>query len=107
MFQILSIGMERQFRCQVRRTPERQINDTHLSCGDADNFSFPTQAFQESTEIARLQREPPQLVDMYVEPVPRADDDAEEEALIRTNIAHDWLQRLELNPIFDDLSIHG
>lgn len=57
---------------------------------------FPAPAFAESVEIAGLRREPPQLVEAYGAPVPRSEDD-EEEALIRTNFAHDWLLRLETN----------
>jgi len=56
---------------------------------------FPAPAFQESLDIAGLRREPPSLVDLYGDPVPRADDEYEECGLVRTNAAHDWLQRLE------------
>lgn len=55
---------------------------------------FPSPAFQESMDIAGLRREPPPLVELYGEPIPRSDDD-EEKAFERTNRAHDWLQRLE------------
>jgi hypothetical protein len=58
---------------------------------------FPAPAFRESTEIAGLCREPPPLVDAYGEPVPRAEDGEDEKALVRTNMAHDWLLRLETN----------
>lgn len=58
---------------------------------------FPEPAFQESTKIAGLRQEPPALVDAYGEPVPSAEDGEEEGALIRTNMAHDWLLRLETN----------
>lgn len=58
---------------------------------------FPEPAFQESTEVAGLRQEPPALVDAYGEPFARADDGEEEGALIRTNMAHDWLTRLETN----------
>jgi len=58
---------------------------------------FPAPAFRESTEIAGLRREPPPLVDAYGEPVPRAENYGDEKALVLTNVAHDWLQRLESN----------
>lgn len=58
---------------------------------------LPAEAFQESTDIAGLSREPPHLVDLYGEPVSRAADLDEEVAFNRTNKAHDWLQRLETN----------
>lgn len=64
---------------------------------DPSLTDFPAPAFQETTEIAGLRREPPPLVDAYGDPVPPADDDEEEEALVRTNFAHDWLLRLETN----------
>lgn len=56
---------------------------------------FPAQAFSESIEIAGLRREPPPLVDAYGPPVPPSSDGEEEESLVRTNVAHDWLLRLE------------
>lgn len=56
----------------------------------------PAPAFRESTEIAGLRREPPPLVIAYGEPLPRIKDEKEEKALIWTNTAHDWLQRLEM-----------
>ena len=58
---------------------------------------FPAPAFRESTEIAGLRREPPPVVAAYVDPVPRANSDNEESALALTNVAHDWLQRLEFH----------
>ncbi len=61
---------------------------------DPSLTDFPAPAFQECTKIAGLRRDPPPLVSAYGEPVPRAQDD-EEEALIRTNAAHDWLLRFE------------
>lgn len=64
---------------------------------DPSLTDFPESAFQESTEIAGLRQEPPALVNAYGEPVPRAADGEEEGALIRTNMAHDWLLRLETN----------
>ncbi len=56
---------------------------------------FPAPAFQESLDIAGLRREPPPLVDLYGAPIPRSDDEDEEKGLERTNMAHDWLLRLE------------
>ena len=56
---------------------------------------FPAPAFEQSLHIADLRREPPPLVKLYGSPVPAADDDEEEEGLVRTNMAHAWLFRLE------------
>lgn len=56
--------------------------------------NFPAPAFQESLDISGLRRKPPQIVDLYGDPIPRAEDD-EEIGLVRTNTAHDWLLRLE------------
>jgi hypothetical protein len=68
----------------------------YLSLGfDRTLTDFPAPAFWQSLEIAGLRREPPALVERYGAPVPRSDDDDEEEGLERTNIAHDWLLRLE------------
>lgn len=64
---------------------------------DTSLTDFPAPAFRESTEIAGLRREPPPVVAAYGEPVPRAESDDDEEALVLTNVAHDWLQRLELH----------
>jgi hypothetical protein len=56
---------------------------------------FPAPAFEESLTIAELRRDPPTFVEHYGSPVPASDDDEEEKALVRTNIAHDWLLRFE------------
>lgn len=56
---------------------------------------FPARAFAEGLELAELRTAPPTLVDLYGEPVPPADDEAEEDGLQRTNQAHEWLLRLE------------
>lgn len=64
---------------------------------DPSLTDFPEPAFQESTGVAGLRHEPPALVDAYGEPFARAGDGEEEGALIRTNMAHDWLMRLETN----------
>jgi hypothetical protein len=62
---------------------------------DSDLTYFPATAFQESVNIAGLRRKPPPLIAEYGSPVPFSEHD--EEALVRNNIAHDWLQRLETN----------
>ena len=56
---------------------------------------FPSPAFEESLDIAELRGEPPALVDLYGAPIPPSEDDEEEDAFVRTNVAHDWLQRFE------------
>jgi hypothetical protein len=56
---------------------------------------FPIPAFEESLRIAGLRHEPPPLVERYGTPVPRSIDKDEEESFARTNIAHNWLLRLE------------
>ena len=65
---------------------------------------FPRPAFGQSLRIAGLRREPPALVDRYGAPVPPSVDSDEEEGLARTNMAHDWLLRLEtqLRRFIDD-----
>lgn len=55
---------------------------------------FPAEAFDESVEIAGLDQ-CPTLVTLYGAPIPPADDDDQEDGLQRTNLAHDWLLRLE------------
>lgn len=56
---------------------------------------FPPSAFEQSLDIAGLRQEPPLLAERYGVPIPSRDDEEEEEGLARTNVAHDWLQRLE------------
>lgn len=56
---------------------------------------LPAPAFRQGTQVTGLRRSPPPLVREYEPPVPVADDPHEEEALARTNDAHDWLLRLE------------
>jgi len=56
---------------------------------------FPSPAFEQSLDIAGLRRDPPPLINLYGLAVESSDDDAEEKGLARTNVAHDWLQRLE------------
>ena len=68
--------------------------DFYVGLGfDSALTNFPAPAFEESLRIADLRREPPPLVDRYGSPIPATDDD--EEGLVRTNMAHDWLLRLE------------
>ena len=57
--------------------------------------AFPAEAFHEGLGIVGLRREPPPLLALYGTPVPVETDDEREEAFVRTNAAHDWLQRLE------------
>jgi len=71
-------------------------SDFYVSLGfDRALTDFPAPAFGQSLDIAGFRREPPPLVDRYGAPVPRANDDDKEEGLTRTNMAHDWLLRLE------------
>lgn len=62
---------------------------------DPSLTDFPAPAFQESLIISGLRHQPPPLVREYSVPVPQSGED--EEALVRTNIAHDYLLRLETN----------
>lgn len=64
---------------------------------DQSLTDFPAPAFEEATEIAGLRRAPPPLVSAYGTPVPHSANAEEEGALVRTNIAHDRLFRLETN----------
>ena len=82
--------------------PETIFSDISLRSGfyvergfDPALSDFPAEAFEESLGIAGLTEEPPPLVELYGPPVPRASNEDEEAGLIRTNVAHDWLQRLE------------
>jgi DNA-binding phage protein len=65
---------------------------------------FPAPAFQQSLDLAGLRREPPPLMDQYSASVPPSEDGDEEEGLVRTNMAHNWLLRLEtqLRRFIDD-----
>jgi len=70
--------------------------DLYVDLGfDADLTDMPAPAFREVTAVAYIRTRPPSLVDAYGPPVPPASDSEEEEGLVRTNEAHDWLQRLE------------
>jgi hypothetical protein len=62
---------------------------------DTGLTDFPAPAFEESLALAGLGGEPPTLLEIYGAPIPPSTDDDEEEALSRTNTAHDWLLRLE------------
>jgi len=58
--------------------------------------NFPATAFRESLNIAGLHDAPPALADRYGPFLPKLESDSEvEEAFIRTNRAHDRLQRFE------------
>jgi hypothetical protein len=71
-------------------------SDFYVSLGfDRALTDFPAPAFAQSLDIAGLRREPPSLVDRYGAPVDRSNDDDKEDGLARTNMAHDWLLRLE------------
>ncbi len=61
---------------------------------DSSLTNFPVIAFRETVEIAGLRDEPPALELQYGPPVPAADGE-QEEGFVRTNTAHDWLQRFE------------
>ena len=56
---------------------------------------YPEPAFREIVNTAGIRIKPPRLVEEYGPPVPRSEDTEEEEAYTRTNMAHDWLFRLE------------
>ena len=60
---------------------------------NTDLTDLPAPAFREASAVANIRSEPPSLVEAYDSPVALTSN--EEEALARTNKAHDWLQRLE------------
>lgn len=62
---------------------------------DFNLADFPEAAFEDTLEITGLRDKRPTLVELYGSPVPPSDSNEEEEAFGRTNMAHDWLQRLE------------
>jgi hypothetical protein len=71
-------------------------SDFYASLGfDHALTDFPAPAFEQSLDIAGLRREPPHLIELYGAPIAESDDEEEEEGLGRTNVAHDWLLRLE------------
>lgn len=55
---------------------------------------FPLPAFEQSLDIAGLRRDLPPAIEGYAPPAPSAEVH-EEQGLVRTNAAHDLLQRLE------------
>ena len=71
---------------------------------DPNLTEFPSPTFHETLDIAGVIREPPSLVSIYGPPVPPSSDKEEEVQLERTNMAHDWLLRLEtqLRRFIDD-----
>ena len=70
--------------------------DFYIDLGfDAELTDIPAPAFREATKITTVRPKPPSLVNDYGPPVSPNEDAEEEEALARTNEAHDWLQRLE------------
>ena len=66
--------------------------------------SDPVSVFGQTLLIPGPRRESLSLVDRYGPPVPSSGDSNEEASLARTNMAHDWLQRLEthLRRFIDD-----
>ncbi|MCR4308010.1 MAG: hypothetical protein NUV80_05600 [Candidatus Berkelbacteria bacterium] len=71
-------------------------SEFYLGLGfDPSLTDLPAPAFQEGLVISGLRHQAPPLVKAYGMPVPKVNED--EEALVRTNIAHDWLLRLESN----------
>jgi hypothetical protein len=62
---------------------------------DRSLTDFPPPAFEESLDLAGLRGHPPPLVAIYVTSTGPANDTDEEQALARTNVAHDLLLRLE------------
>ena len=70
--------------------------DLYVDLGfDADLTDLPAPAFREVTAVAKIRTRPPSVVEAYGPPVPAAADSDEEAGFVRTNEAHDWLQRLE------------
>ena len=70
--------------------------DLYVDLGfDAHLTDMPAPAFREVAVVAEIRTRPPSLVEAYGPPVPPTADSDEEDGLVRTNEAHDWLQRLE------------
>lgn len=57
---------------------------------------LPEEAFEESLEVTGISTVTPQLYELYGEPLPTSDDDAFDVSYSRTNKAHDWLMRFEI-----------
>ena len=64
---------------------------------DTSLVDLPADAFDECTQIAGLRQTPPSVIDIYGDPILHTDSAKDEDAYCRTNIAHDWLLRLETN----------
>lgn len=62
---------------------------------DAKLTNVPAPAFQEILDVSEIRSEPPDLIEAYGPFFPASKNPGEEFALVRTNKAHDWLQRLE------------
>ena len=60
-----------------------------------DLTDFPAPAFHQGMNAAGLLRDPFDLAEVYGPPVPIETDPNAEAGLLRTNNAHDWLQRFE------------
>lgn len=56
---------------------------------------FPSDTFDEGLAVSGLNEDPPLLVDIYGSPIPPSSNPEEEHTYRRTNVAHDWLFRLE------------
>ena len=63
---------------------------------DRSLTDFPDITFEEGLEVSGLNREPPTLISIYGAPIPPFDNPEHEGAASRTNVAHDWLFRLEM-----------
>ena len=78
--------------------------DFYIELGfDTDLTDLPAPAFREVTELADIHSDPPALVEPY-EPVSTLRTENDEAAFVRTNEAHDRLQRFEshLRRFIDD-----
>ncbi|CCQ74234.1 Swt1 family HEPN domain-containing protein [Magnetospira sp. QH-2] len=62
-----------------------------------DLTNFPAEAFEEAIDLAGLTTDRPQLIDLYGNPVSTDSDQYGEDEFARTNRAHDWLTRMEMN----------
>jgi hypothetical protein len=70
--------------------------ESYASLGfNRDLTDFPPLAFDQNLVISGLRRQPPPLVARYEYPVSPSGEADEEADLVRTNRAHDRLQRLE------------
>lgn len=62
---------------------------------DSSLTDFPDTTFEEGLELSGLNREPPNVISVYGAPIPPFESPEHEGAASRTNMAHDWLFRLE------------